>query len=63
MKRFPSLRDSLASLCLMKTLERSARLPAQALIAEVGKGEAENGGWPMEKHPEADLSPLGPMPR
>ncbi|NWL75817.1 GMP synthase [Pseudomonas taiwanensis] len=37
------------------------QLLAQALGAEVRKGEAEIGWWPMEKRPEADRSPLGRM--
>ncbi|MDH4560821.1 type 1 glutamine amidotransferase [Pseudomonas sp. BN411] len=37
------------------------QLLAQALGAEVRKGEAEIGWWSMEKRPEADRSPLGRM--
>ncbi|GLZ84847.1 GMP synthase [Metapseudomonas resinovorans] len=37
------------------------QLLAQALGAEVRKGEAEIGWWPMEKRAEADHSPLGRM--
>ncbi|WP_330114816.1 type 1 glutamine amidotransferase [Pseudomonas sp. JS3066] len=37
------------------------QLLAQALGAVVRKGEAEIGWWPMEKHLEADRTPLGRM--
>lgn len=37
------------------------QLLAQALGADVRKGEAEIGWWPMEKHAGADQSPLGRM--
>ena len=37
------------------------QLLAQVLGAEVRKGEAEIGWWPMEKRVEADRSPLGRM--
>lgn len=37
------------------------QLLAEGLGAEVRKGEAEIGWWPMEKHPQAERSPLGRM--